>query len=223
MDRDRALPGHPNLTVSSSDPPPPTAGATTRPQLDGPFHSEPRLGDTSLGPELEERLAFSSSAPTENTPQRGRQAHSPLERPDETGGESRWSRGDTPLPPIPPHAHLDDAYMEDHPDPRRRPLSVHRGSRSRRRQSGIDWIVPMSTAGTAGGRAPTPMREKTVGERLHPTLSTAVAEKEKHAFNARVTGYTLNIAIGMQVLLGSLTTGLSVVVSGRRVRGFSFC
>ncbi|KJA17324.1 hypothetical protein HYPSUDRAFT_146653 [Hypholoma sublateritium FD-334 SS-4] len=76
----------------------------------------------------------------------------------------------------------------------------------------------MSTAGTAGGRAPTPTREKTVGERLDPTLSTAVREKEKHAFSARMTGYTLNIAIGIQVLLGSLTTGLSVVISGRQAQ-----
>ena len=217
MDSKNDIPVPQNLTVSSSDPPPPATEVTSRPQFDGPFDSEPRLGDTSLGPELEERLAFSSSAPVERTPQRERRGHSFLERPDEGGGERRWSRVDTPLPPVPPHAHLDDVSTEEHPDPRRRPLSVHRKSRSRRRQSGIDWIVPMSVAGTVGGRAPTPSREKTVGERLDPTLTTAVREKEKYALNARMTGYTLNAAIGMQVLLGSLTTGLSVVISGRQV------
>jgi len=32
-----------------------------------------------------------------------------------------------------------------------------------------------------------------------------------------LTGYALNVAIGLQVLFGALTTGLAVVVSGHRV------
>lgn len=69
---------------------------------------------------------------------------------------------------------------------------------------------------------------KTAGERLDPTLLTAIAEKEKYAFKARMTGFALNAAIGMQVVLGALTTGLSVVTSGRQVCVFlnfldSFC
>ncbi len=107
------------FAASSSDPPPAATEVTSRPQLDGPSYSEPRLGDTSLGPELEERLAFSSSAPTERTAQRGRREHSSLERPDQADGdgERRWSRVDTPLPPIPPHPQLDDIGTEEHPDP----------------------------------------------------------------------------------------------------------
>jgi hypothetical protein len=32
-----------------------------------------------------------------------------------------------------------------------------------------------------------------------------------------MTGYALNIAIGLQVLLGALTTGLAAALSGRQV------
>jgi len=59
------------------------------------------------------------------------------------------------------------------------------------------------------------MKEKvgrhTVGDRLKPTLEVAIAERDKSSANAKWTGYTLNAAIGMQVLLGSLTTGLSAL------------
>jgi hypothetical protein len=34
---------------------------------------------------------------------------------------------------------------------------------------------------------------------------------------AKMTGYALNIAIGLQVLLGALTTGLAAALSGRQV------
>ena len=59
----------------------------------------------------------------------------------------------------------------------------------------------------------------TVGERLQPTLDTAIIEKEKSSANAKWTGYALNAAIGMLVLLGSLTTGLSALAAlgGRSV------
>jgi hypothetical protein len=60
-------------------------------------------------------------------------------------------------------------------------------------------------------------QEKSVGERLDPTLDTARIERDKYALKARVTGYTLNIAIGLQVLIGALTTGLSAATTGRQV------
>lgn len=66
------------------------------------------------------------------------------------------------------------------------------------------------------------LREKTVAERLEPTLLNAIAEKTKYASKARLTGYALNIAIGLQVLLGSLTTALSVVTKGSQVN-FTLC
>lgn len=49
----------------------------------------------------------------------------------------------------------------------------------------------------------------------------AMAERDKYAWKAKMTGYALNIAIGLQVLLGALTTGLSVVTTGHQVGLFS--
>ncbi|KAF9011673.1 hypothetical protein BDZ89DRAFT_1077547 [Hymenopellis radicata] len=78
-------------------------------------------------------------------------------------------------------------------------------------KSDIDWIIPVEK----------PHRVRTVGERLQPTLSTAEAEKVKYAFKAKMTGYALNIAIGLQVMLGALTTGISAATSGKSVSGIS--
>jgi TPP-dependent indolepyruvate ferredoxin oxidoreductase alpha subunit len=36
-------------------------------------------------------------------------------------------------------------------------------------------------------------------------------------FEAKWTSYALNIAIGLQVLLGALTTGISAALSGKQV------
>ncbi|KAF8910300.1 hypothetical protein CPB85DRAFT_1435391 [Mucidula mucida] len=71
--------------------------------------------------------------------------------------------------------------------------------------SDVDWIIPVEK----------PHRVKTVGERLQPTLSTAEEEKTKYAFKAKMTGYALNIAIGLQVMLGALTTGISAATTGK--------
>ncbi|KAG6840229.1 hypothetical protein C0991_008058 [Blastosporella zonata] len=100
-------------------------------------------------------------------------------------------------PPLPPLPH--DLRARNSRIGIERPLSP--GPRS-----GIDYIVPIDEKAT---------REKTVGERLHPTLATAILEKDKYAFKAKMTGYALNLAIGVQVLLGALTTGLSAVTTGR--------
>ncbi|KAH0835621.1 hypothetical protein J3R83DRAFT_9369 [Lanmaoa asiatica] len=82
--------------------------------------------------------------------------------------------------------------------------------------SGIDWIVPMDEKGDI---------RRTVGERLQPTIDNAVIERDKYAQKALWTGYALNIAIGLQVLLGALTTGLAAAVtSGRQaslIRGLA--
>ncbi|KAF8228338.1 hypothetical protein L208DRAFT_1292146, partial [Tricholoma matsutake] len=48
-----------------------------------------------------------------------------------------------------------------------------------------------------------------VGERLQPTFVTAITEKNKYIVKARVMDYALNIAIALQVIFGSLITGLS--------------
>ncbi|KAF8910443.1 hypothetical protein CPB84DRAFT_1219402 [Gymnopilus junonius] len=58
-----------------------------------------------------------------------------------------------------------------------------------------------------------------VGFRLQPTINHATTERDKYALKAKWTGWILNAAIGLQVLLGSLTTGLSAVATtGRSVR-----
>lgn len=57
---------------------------------------------------------------------------------------------------------------------------------------------------------------RTVGERLQPTINAAEHERAKYAAKATRTSYALNIAIGLQVLLGSLTTGLSAVSIGKQ-------
>ncbi|KIJ08769.1 hypothetical protein PAXINDRAFT_172775 [Paxillus involutus ATCC 200175] len=51
-------------------------------------------------------------------------------------------------------------------------------------------------------------RQKTVGERLQPTIDAAAIEKAKYSKKATMTGYALNIAIGAQVLLGAMTTAI---------------
>ncbi|KAG9312534.1 hypothetical protein JVU11DRAFT_6929 [Chiua virens] len=70
--------------------------------------------------------------------------------------------------------------------------------------SGLDWIVPVDEKGDM---------KRTVGERLQPTIDNAVIERDKYARTALWTGYAINIAIGLQVLLGALTTGLSAAVT----------
>jgi len=80
---------------------------------------------------------------------------------------------------------------------------------------------------------------RTLGERLAPTIINAEREKEKYAIKgwlnsgmnfwgrlhvskcvrseAQWTSYALNIAIGLQVLLGALTTGISAALSSKQV------
>jgi hypothetical protein len=47
----------------------------------------------------------------------------------------------------------------------------------------------------------------------------AEAEKNKYEAKAKWTGLALNAAIGLQVLIGALITGLSAVTTGRHVSG----
>jgi hypothetical protein len=57
-----------------------------------------------------------------------------------------------------------------------------------------------------------------VTERLQPTLDIAIEKRDKHAAKAKVSGWSLNTAIGLQVLFGSITTGLSALgTTGRSV------
>jgi hypothetical protein len=85
------------------------------------------------------------------------------------------------------------------------PKSEERETKTNNEHNEVDWEVPQDEKG--GGL--------TVGERLQPTLDNAIIEKNKYSSKAKWSGYALNLAIGLLVLLGSLTTGLSALsVSG---------
>ncbi|KAI9455704.1 hypothetical protein BJY52DRAFT_1279301 [Lactarius psammicola] len=58
-------------------------------------------------------------------------------------------------------------------------------------------------------------REKSVALRLKPTIDAATVERDKAAQKAKWTGLALNIALGLQVLLGALTTALGAALSGK--------
>jgi len=51
----------------------------------------------------------------------------------------------------------------------------------------------------------------TAGARLQFTVDSAIIKRSEYAANAKLMRNALNIAIGLQVLLGSLTTGLSAI------------
>ncbi|KAF7971568.1 hypothetical protein HWV62_20812 [Athelia sp. TMB] len=68
----------------------------------------------------------------------------------------------------------------------------------------VDWVV-----GTDNAQEAYATGAKTVGQRLDPTLKHARSEMTSSERKAMLNGYTLNAAIGMQVVLGALVTGLS--------------
>ncbi|KAF5350884.1 hypothetical protein D9758_010486 [Tetrapyrgos nigripes] len=109
-----------------------------------------------------------------------------------------------PLPPLPHRSTVDSGVIVDSPSRGHfleKPRSYGHGSN-------VDWLVP-----TVPEKS---YREKTYGDRLQPTVDTAEKERLKYENKAKMTGYALNAAIGLQVLLGALTTGLSVVTTGRQ-------
>ncbi|KAI0296984.1 hypothetical protein B0F90DRAFT_1939095 [Multifurca ochricompacta] len=55
----------------------------------------------------------------------------------------------------------------------------------------------------------------TISERLQPTIGAATDERDKAVKRAKMTGNSLNVAIGVQVVLGALTTGLGAALSGK--------
>ncbi|KAG2155328.1 uncharacterized protein EDB93DRAFT_101601 [Suillus bovinus] len=83
-----------------------------------------------------------------------------------------------------------------------------RRSLVRPNSSGIGWIVP---------EVEDKPHRHTIGYRLAPTIANAKIERDRYAAKARATGLALNIAIGMQVLLGALTTGISASLSGKQI------
>lgn len=56
----------------------------------------------------------------------------------------------------------------------------------------------------------------TVAARLAPVLEAARRTRQKASRKARHAEYSLNLAIGLQIIIGGLTAGLSAVTPGRR-------
>ncbi|KAJ7086488.1 hypothetical protein B0H15DRAFT_844935 [Mycena belliarum] len=116
---------------------------------------------------------------------------------------------DASLPRLPDEAGVVQppiARSSQHANSMPRPSLFRHGTVAR--QSELDWIIPTVE--------PKPPRPRTLQERIHPTLEHAKLERTKYELKARMTGYALNIAIGLQVILGALTTGLSAVTTGRQ-------
>lgn len=110
-------------------------------------------------------------------------------------------RTSQPLPVLPPVRLVDNGLPR-----RQRTLDGHGsalGHGPPTRRSGIDWIVPLEEK-----------RRRTVAERVQPTIDFAIIERAKSAAKARNQSWAINGAIALQVLLGSLTTGLSAVATG---------
>jgi len=55
-----------------------------------------------------------------------------------------------------------------------------------------------------------------LADRLQPTLDQAVTALSSARIKSRVTTWSVNVAIGVQVLLGALTTGIAAATSGRQ-------
>ncbi|KAF9242832.1 hypothetical protein BU15DRAFT_72482 [Melanogaster broomeanus] len=124
------------------------------------------------------------------------------------------SEGHRPLARSQDHSYVDFERVPPPPPVRSRSGATRGVSRSMsgyspngQSTSAVDWIVPVQEK-----------REirTTIGERLRPTIEWADIEREKYAKKALWTGYALNIAIGLQVLLGALTTGLAAALTGKQ-------
>lgn len=105
---------------------------------------------------------------------------------------------------LPPQIHSADPSRPRRP----RTFDGYSANQGIGRRLGSDWVAPATE---------TDMRRLTVSERLGPTIADAKKACLKYKARARMTGLILNIAIGIQVLLGSITTGFSAAAtSGTR-------
>ncbi|KAH9475178.1 hypothetical protein JR316_0012289 [Psilocybe cubensis] len=114
---------------------------------------------------------------------------------DANSGGSRSTEQD--LPPVPEKI---VPLGDNHPDPRAAPLSTRRLSRP------LSEDVDTRRLTRSSFNTQSAPRIKTAGERLEPTLVSARVAQEKYTAKAKVTGFLLNAAIGLQVLLGGIST-----------------
>ncbi|KAJ7262744.1 hypothetical protein B0H12DRAFT_1104260 [Mycena haematopus] len=181
-----------------------------------PLSSRPLLSQQNQERSVEESLPMSASASHSSRdpdfePISAAVPESQLPRTEspqqEQGGSdgtgARLTRGASFLTPKLPEDVQTAPGQRDAPAPR-----LDYRSSGQRRPSELDWIIPVEPK-----REP---RQKTFQERIDPTLKHAKLEREKCELKARMTGYALNIAIGLQVLLGALTTGIAAATTGRQ-------
>ncbi|KAG1760958.1 hypothetical protein EDD22DRAFT_780462, partial [Suillus occidentalis] len=142
------------------------------------------------------------SAATERPLLGSSEGHSPAGDPD-TGFE--------PVPQPPPAARSRGGHML------RGPLQHSFMGHGRSNASGIGWIVPEVGEKPHVCGASLILQRRTIGERLAPSIVDAERERAQYARKAKWTGHALNVAIGLQVLLGALTTGISAASSGKQV------
>ncbi|THU98555.1 hypothetical protein K435DRAFT_777434 [Dendrothele bispora CBS 962.96] len=191
-------------------------GSQSRPPAPAPIAQEPQAAQATAQPQqsnpstsprssgLPPSPTTGTSSNDEKQPLVDRQNSSATEVPAAPPQSFRvLSHHQGPLPPLPPPAHRDTVESG---------IGEFSPTRSHlhRSRSNVDWIIP-----TVPER-PNVHRPKTFGERLEPTVTTAREERSKYEMKAKMTGYALNVAIGLQVLLGALTTGLSAVTTGHQ-------
>lgn len=116
---------------------------------------------------------------------------------------------DARMMPVPqtayqPSRHPSVAYRDQGPYPSA-PLS--RAPTTTRRASQVDWIVPT--------RQDERTRD-TVSRRLQPTIDVAKKRHFALSAKAKLFGRSLNAAIGLQIVVGALITGLAAVTTGRQ-------
>ncbi|TFY50613.1 hypothetical protein EVG20_g11421, partial [Dentipellis fragilis] len=212
-DRDRDLPPPP---LPSSASRPSTARTTSLPSAQGqPFPSfPPRARPRSSSPAAALPSADPDAYPASaqgQTQSRGNSAEGLGRTP------SGISFGHAPrnMRPALVSAHTGRVERHEHEHERgRRRGSLRAPALARvreRRSADANGVPPVR------GRVQKP--QLSVGDRLQPTLDAAEKERARAALTARMTGYALNIAIGMQVLLGALTTGLGAALTGKSVWG----
>jgi len=84
-------------------------------------------------------------------------------------------------------------------------LTMDQRRRMSRRATDLGYIVPVVPESGP----------KTVQQRIQKTVDNAQRELTKYTRKAQMTGYSLNVAIGLQVVISALITGLSAVTTGR--------
>jgi len=107
--------------------------------------------------------------------------------------------------------------------PDRRPLVPRQGTLPRRartadthmsaRRSGLDYIVPVEEKTEP---PPPTVQLPTISDRINVTIQAAKVEKAKYAMKARFKKYAINVALGLQITIGAMTTALPAVTKGKQ-------